>query len=176
MMKRNEASAFKRIRAAIRRAADTIAPRPEASAQADAAGLRRAYCGLLMEVARIESPRLELKRAVVGEELQAIFSLQREETAALIAAAEALENRYTSYYEPAKVINQRSSSPERVRLVEQLWRVAFADGRVDMYEDQLVRKLAELLHVAHTDFILAKQRARKWGRAKFAALANQTAS
>jgi len=45
-----------------------------------------------------------------------------------------------------------------VQFIELLWRVAIADGTIDMYEDQLVRKLADLLYVSHADFILAKRR------------------
>lgn len=50
--------------------------------------------------------------------------------------------------------------PERVRLVEHLWRVTFADGRLDYYEDHYVRKIAHLLYVPNTDSMLARNRAR----------------
>lgn len=160
---------------AIRGALDRIAPSPQPSGQSGAAALRRAYCGLLMEVARIESARPNLKRAAVGQALQSVLTLPREEAAALLVEAERAENRYTSYYEPVTVINRRCPPQAKVGFVEQLWRVAFADGNLDMYEDQLIRKLAELLHVAHADFIVAKQRARDWSRTTFAARAAETA-
>jgi len=43
-------------------------------------------------------------------------------------------------------------------VVEMLWRVAFADGRIDRYEEALVRKIAELIYVPHRDFIRARHR------------------
>ena len=45
-----------------------------------------------------------------------------------------------------------------MKLVERLWRVALMDGAIDAYEDQLIRRLADLLYVGHTEFILAKHR------------------
>ena len=54
----------------------------------------------------------------------------------------------------------RRSMPERVRLVEHLWRVAFATGGLDPHEDHYVRKIAHLLYVPNTDSMLARNRAR----------------
>ena len=43
-----------------------------------------------------------------------------------------------------------------MQLVEQLWRIAYADGVIDKYEEAAIRKASELLYVAHADFIRAK--------------------
>ncbi|MDZ7810264.1 MAG: TerB family tellurite resistance protein [Arhodomonas sp.] len=48
--------------------------------------------------------------------------------------------------------------PTKCRVVELLWRVCLSDQEMDRYEEQLVRKIAELLHVEHKDFIAAKIR------------------
>lgn len=56
------------------------------------------------------------------------------------------------------MINKRCSSEQKARLAEWLWRVAIADGTIDKYEERLVRKLASLLYVHHTNFILTKHR------------------
>ena len=170
----SEAGIFRRIAAAIRRTMEAIAPSADTLAQAEAGALRGACCGLLMEVARLESPGYDCKRAAVAQALQTILPLQREEAAALIAAAESTGNPYTSYYEPVVLINKGCSSQHKVQFVEQLWRVALADGEIDMYEDQLVRKLAELLYVAHVDLILARRRAQEWAHTKFAAQAKES--
>ena len=52
------------------------------------------------------------------------------------------------------------SMPERIQLVEHLWRITFADGRLDLYEDHYVRKIAHLLYVPNTQSMLARNRAR----------------
>ena len=79
----------------------------------------------------------------------------------MIASASGQENRLTSYYKPVALINQRYTYQQKTGFVELLWRVAMADGTIDMYEEHLVRKLADLLYVAHNDFILAKLRVQK---------------
>ena len=82
------------------------------------------------------------------------------ELAAMIDNAGRPENRLTSYFDPVKLINGRFDPSRKARFIEQLWRVAMMDGDIDMYEDSLVRTLADLLYVSHSDFILAKHRVR----------------
>lgn len=53
------------------------------------------------------------------------------------------------------------ASERKLRFIEQLWRVAMADGNIDIYEEHLVRELADLLYVPHTDLILAKHRVQE---------------
>ena len=47
-----------------------------------------------------------------------------------------------------------------MQVVERLWRIAYADEHVDRLEEHLVRKIANLLHVSHRDYIAAKLAAR----------------
>jgi uncharacterized tellurite resistance protein B-like protein len=49
---------------------------------------------------------------------------------------------------------------QKVRIVELLWTVAFADSHQDKHEEHLIRRIADLLHVSHKDFIAAKFKAR----------------
>ena len=156
-------SALSWIIGAIGRWVDVVFPSAQTTEQNERLALRRACCGLLFEVARLESEHPALKRAVVAQILAEIFSMRPDETAALIAACDSKTDRYTSYFAPVALINKRWSSQQKVQLVEHLWRVALADGTLDMYEEHLVRKLADLLYVSHTDFILAKHRALGYG-------------
>ena len=48
-------------------------------------------------------------------------------------------------------------------MVELLWRVAYADGNLDKYEEHLVRRIADLIHVPHSVFIRMKHKAREEG-------------
>ena len=165
-MANSESGVFKRMAAAIRKAIDEIAPSAETLARRETQALHRAYCGLLIEVARLDAPRMDLKRTAAAQAMQELLGLDPETIAALIADSTA--TRCTSYYEPVSLIVRHSSIEQRVAFVECLWRVANADGEIDMYEDHLVRELSDLLHVAHTDFILAKHRARNPGELRAA--------
>jgi uncharacterized tellurite resistance protein B-like protein len=142
----------------FRDALESIAPSPETIARRDALALQTAWCSLLAEVARIDPEKVAEKRKAAALAMCDQFALREDEPAAMIENAEKRENRLTSYYSPVALINRRCSPGEKVALVEQLWRVAAADGRIDPYEDDLVRRLSDLLYVEHADFILAKHR------------------
>jgi uncharacterized tellurite resistance protein B-like protein len=89
-----------------------------------------------------------------------MFGLQRAESAALLAQGRERAEQLTSFYAPVSVIKREFSLEERIRLVEHLWRVSFADGALDLYEDHYVRKIAHLLYVPNTQSMLARNRAR----------------
>ena len=137
---------------------EELAPSPETLDRREAAAVQKACAGLLMEVARIESEEVERKREAAVQAMRELFNIADPELLPMIANAGRRENRLTSYYRPVKLLNRRFAPARKTQFIEQLWRVAMADGRIDMYEDQLVRKLSDLLYVAHTDFILAKRR------------------
>ena len=64
-----------------------------------------------------------------------------------------------SLYEFTNRLNDELTPEDKTGIVEMLWRVAFADGRIDKYEEHLVRKAADLLYVPHRRFIRAKLKA-----------------
>jgi len=146
------------ILAKFRDIIDKVSPSPETRALREAQALQAACCGLLMEVARLESPAAERKRKAVSQAMREEFGIPNEELEPMIANAGRPENRLTSYFRPVDLINKVYAPEQKVKFIERLWRVAMADGDIDVYEDQLVRKLADLLYVAHADFILAKHR------------------
>jgi uncharacterized tellurite resistance protein B-like protein len=146
------------ILAKVRDLIENVAPSPDTRARRQAFDLQAAWCGLMMEVARLDSVGAERKRKAVSQAMREEFGIPNEELAPMIASAGRPENRLTSYFRPVALINEGCAPEQKVRLIERLWRVAIADGNIDIYEDQLVRKLADLLYVSHTDFILAKHR------------------
>ena len=92
--------------------------------------------------------------------LTEIFALEPDDSAALLEEGRARAQQLTSFYAPVAIIKRDFSLDERIRLVEHLWRVAFAHGGLDPYEDHYVRKIAHLLHVPNTQSMLARNRAR----------------
>ena len=61
--------------------------------------------------------------------------------------------------ENAGVMPQDGVSLASAALIENLWRIAFADGELHHYEEHVIRRIAGLIHVSHMDFIAAKLRA-----------------
>ena len=74
-------------------------------------------------------------------------------------AEDAIEDAH-DLYQFTRLMNEHYDYAGRKQLVTQLWRVAYADGRVDKFEEHIIRRIAGLLHVDNRDFIQAKITAR----------------
>lgn len=123
--------------------------------------LQVATAALLLEMMRMDNRIANEERATVAEVMRQQFRLSAEEFAAILALAEQAAERAHDYYQFTSLINQRCDAAQRIRIVENLWQVAMADGHLDAHELHLMRKLADLLYVGHADYIAAKQRARE---------------
>ena len=92
---------------------------------------------------------------LVGER----YDLTTAETHDLVELAEAEAAEATSLQQFTRELTENLEMEDREHLVELLWDVAYADGRVDKYEEHLLRRIAGLLYVSHAAFIRTKHRA-----------------
>ena len=122
--------------------------------------LRIATAAVLLETMRADFDVTSKEVEAVTDAVQSVFELPREETDTLIRLAEQEVRQATDYFQFTSLINKALTANEKKTVVELMWRVAYADGQLDKYEDHLIRKIAGLLHVSHRDFIAAKHRAR----------------
>jgi uncharacterized tellurite resistance protein B-like protein len=122
--------------------------------------LHVAAASLLHEATRVDLAEHEVERAVAEAALADLFGLTDDASRAVFEEGAARARQLTSYFAPVSVIKRDMALPERVRLIEHLWRVAFADGGLDQYEDHYVRKIGHLLYVPNTEIMLARNRAR----------------
>ena len=88
--------------------------------------------------------------------LQHSFKLDEEEVLELSELAQTKVDQATSLYEFTRQINDSFTPEEKLELIKNMWRVAFADGEIDRYEDGVIRRVAELIYVSHSDFIRMK--------------------
>jgi len=121
-------------------------------------GLQLATAALLFEMLRADAEEHPQERRTLERALQTQFDLNRAETHELAALADREASDATSLYQFTGLINQHFTSEQKVKVIEMLWQVAFADGRLDPYEEALVRKVAALIYVPHRDFIRSKHR------------------
>ena len=132
----------------------------ETSTQADIEHKLKLTCAMLMlEMIHVDEHAHEAEEEVIRKILQQQFDLSKDETEELIELAHEEKLDATDYYKFTSLINNNYSQEQKIRLVEQLWKIAYADKVIDRFEEHLVRKLAELLHVPHKHFIQAKHRA-----------------
>lgn len=120
--------------------------------------LELAAAALLVEVARADYHVADDEEAMIGELLRSTLDLSADEVASLIELAHEHSRDAVGLHPFTSVVHERFDPEEKRRLFECLWRVAFADGRIDQYEEHMLRRIAELLHVPHRDFIQTKLR------------------
>ncbi|MEW6514242.1 MAG: TerB family tellurite resistance protein [Pseudomonadota bacterium] len=132
--------------------------RPDATGGAHA--LQVATAALLLEMMRMDSHLKAEEHDAIAATLQREFVLSAEELSTLVAMAEQEARQAHDYYQFTALINKHCDAAQKARIVENLWHVAMVDGHLDAHELHLMRKLADLLHVGHVDYVAAKQRAR----------------
>ncbi|HET9404380.1 MAG TPA: TerB family tellurite resistance protein [Burkholderiales bacterium] len=122
--------------------------------------LHVAVASLLHEASRVDLREDGTEHAAAQAGLADLFGLTEQEAAAVLAEGRGKARQMTSYFGAVAVVKRDMGQPERVRLIEHLWRIAYADGPLDPYEDHYVRKIGHLLYVTNTDIVLARNRAR----------------
>ena len=146
---------------ALKRLFDTAPADTHAVPAQERRQLQLAVAVLLHEARRADYSRRRRRiRARRSARSSEIFGLQPSEAVELLAQGRERAQQLTSFYAPVSVVKREFSMPERIQLIEHLWRITFADGRLDLYEDHYVRKIAHLLYVPNTQSMLARNRAR----------------
>ncbi len=115
-----------------------------------------AVTALLLEVARADQSVDDAERRTVLAAIARFCELEEQDLDKLVATAAEAVDASVSFYDFTSTVNERLSREQKMELLEMLWRVAQADGRVDHYEEYYIRRLADLLHLSHKDFIRAK--------------------
>ena len=118
--------------------------------------LRLASAALLIETARADFSEDPAEEATLKTLLSETLDLGTSEVEVLLRDASDELDQATSLYDFTRVINDHYSASQKLELIESMWRVAYADGRLDKYEESLIRQVAELTYVSHSDYIRAK--------------------
>lgn len=129
----------------------------------EAAPLRRddlqvAVAVLLVEAARMDDSFDEHERTTIEHLLEHKFDLSHDETRGLLALAEQTAQRSHQLHPFTRLAVERMEPKQRIRLIEMLWEVAYADGKLDPDEDVLLRRVAGLIYISDEDRVAARQR------------------
>ncbi len=130
----------------------------ETSAE-DERALHLACAVLLFEVAQADHDFDAAEFARLRELLGRRWSLEAAELDKLLEIARRESAEGVSLHTWLDTLNRRLSPEQKYRLMRDLWSVAWADGRIHHYEEHLIRRLADLLHVPHSQFIRARHEA-----------------
>lgn len=109
--------------------------------------LRLATAALMVDVARadheFDKAELEVMLKLMGDR----FGLSTEETRALAVDAGSAASDAVSAYEFTQTLHEQLTDDDKASVVALLWQVAYADGRLDKYENSLVLKISDLMFV-----------------------------
>lgn len=124
--------------------------------------LALATCALLLEMAHTDAEFSAEEQNAIMAILQKQFRISPEDAGTIIELAGAEREESLDLWQFTNLINLHFNHSEKLRVLEILWAVIYADGKVDMHEEYLMRKLSNLLNMDHSDMIQAKQKAREF--------------
>lgn len=109
--------------------------------------LRTATAVLMIDVARADYVFDEDEFDHVLRLCESHFHLSPEQAAELVNVANEKAEDLVSVHEFTQVLHKNLDERDKARIVELLWRIAYADGRLDKYEDSLILRISDLLYV-----------------------------
>ncbi|MFT5414861.1 MAG: putative tellurite resistance protein B-like protein [Gammaproteobacteria bacterium] len=121
--------------------------------------LEIASAALLMEVSRADHDVSSVEKESIRASIKQVFHLSDDEIEDIMSSAEHAVEGAVSLFDFTLVVNEQFSREQKIELIAKLWAVAYADNELDHYEEYYVRKIADLLHVSHSDYIKTKLRA-----------------
>jgi uncharacterized tellurite resistance protein B-like protein len=146
----------------LRELFDTLLPPPGSTvgvAADDEHRLRLATAVLLVEVMRADGHFGAAEQAAVRAALVEKFELAADESARLVELATSTAKEATDLFGFTTRLNERFTDAQKLRMVELMWAVAYADGHLADHERHLMWRVADLLHVPQGAYVLARQRA-----------------
>ena len=134
---------------------------PASGPQDTAHTVQLAAAVLLVEVVRAETSMDEAERTAMVTALRSKFALSDDELQRLLELAVTTSRTAYDYQRFTSSLNEHFTQEQKIRLVEAMWQVAYADAHIDANENHTISKVAGLLHVTHGEYIAAKLRAKE---------------
>lgn len=130
---------------------------PEQIEQSD---INHAAAALMVEVMAADNEWDDIEEVEIKRLLNTQLEIPMAEVEEILQEAKTSHKSANDLFQFTRVVNEHYSNDQKYQLLVQLWCVAFIDGQIDRYEEHMLRKLADLLHLAHSQFIKAKIEAR----------------
>ena len=122
--------------------------------------LNEACAALLVEIAFADKEFDLNERESLKKSLIESYNLEVDTIEEIVKDAENTVAESTSLYEYTRTVNDEFEYSDKLNLLENLWKVAYADNILDKYEEHLIRKISDLLHISHSDYINIKLKVR----------------
>jgi uncharacterized tellurite resistance protein B-like protein len=138
--------------------ADVVSPTAHEQRTFDDTGYRLAATALLIHVISLDGEPSETEKRKLHSLIESRFGLDPGTADQLIASATLVEGEAVDLYHFTRVILRSVNEAGRLRIVEMMWELAYADGQVSEFEDNVVWRAADLLAVSSRDRIDLKRR------------------
>jgi uncharacterized tellurite resistance protein B-like protein len=138
--------------------ADVVSPNAHHERSLDDTGYRLAATALLIHVISLDGEPSELEKRKLHSLLESHFGLDPGSADRLIASATLVEGEAVDLYHFTSVIMRSVNDEGRLRIVEMMWELVYADGQVSEFEDNVVWRAADLLGISSRDRIDLKHR------------------
>lgn len=122
--------------------------------------LQLATAVLLIEVMQSDADSTDQEQATILKILKERFDLSDAEVAQLSELGHQTTTAANDFHQFTSLINRELEPSEKVRIIEYMWQVAYADSQISAHENHLMRKIAALLYIPHGDYVAAKMRAK----------------
>lgn len=119
-----------------------------------------AVAALLIEVAMADHVFDERELAALERQLQQKFAIPAPQIRELVELAKEESAQSTSLHQFTQLIHQHCTLAEKFDLLVSMWELAFADNELSKYEEYVIRKVADLIYISHSEFIRAKLHAK----------------
>ena len=129
---------------------------PEKQEEKEKNIINNACAALLIETALADKVFKAEEIDSMKNTLREVYEIDEKDLDELISESEKKVSESTSLYEYTRLINDLCDYQDKLKLIYNLWAIAFADKHLDKYEEYLIRKISDLLHVSHSDFIQQK--------------------
>jgi len=120
--------------------------------------LKLATTALLIEMMLQDDDVAEQELITIKESICKTFELNNDESQTLFELAEKEQRNATDYHQFTSLIAKNYSKEQKCQVIENLWKVAYADGRLDSLEEHMLRRISDLIYVSHSDFIRIKHK------------------
>ena len=134
---------------------------PQSSVFDQEHALHVATATLLVEVSRADFVEQQSELDRMRQLLAQQFSLNETDLDELMIQARESADKLVSIQHITRLLNEQFDASMKVRVVEMMWQVVYADGIKDHYEEHLIRQVSELLYVPHSRFIQARHKAEQ---------------
>ncbi|MDG1680658.1 MAG: TerB family tellurite resistance protein [SAR86 cluster bacterium] len=123
--------------------------------------LNNSCAALLVEIAFADKDFDETEKASLKQSLIEAYAIDESDIEEIIRDAEDTVSESTSLYGYTSIVNTEFQYEDKLKLLRNLWKIAYADGYLDKYEEHLLRKISDLIHISHSDYISIKLEIRE---------------